>query len=417
MAILFLFLFPVFLSCGGSKSVKEDEPWKDHHLKSIRKFLLKQSAGGHVRSFYIPECDPLSLPTSRVQKRVYAYDAALTSIALTLLGESETSEKILDKLGQRITPEGVVEFSYDVERGFLGRWYARTGSLAWVGYAFLYSGELFMPNKIFSFLKTLQVNTANGFSKDDPRYGLILGGLGNFEGDSFQEGPVEWVSTRHNIEVYYFLKLFIQTLGASDFSTEEPNRMLKEVGSAIMERCWINNPGRFVRGLDKEGIDEELALSDQVIGALFLISQGLENEALRMVGNVRSGFMVEGFSIKKETRNADVLNCQYESKETFSGLKPYLNSGEFQDPPELIWVEGTFLYLMVAQRLGLEENELKASMDRLGKVTDKGGFLYSTRTRKTRPYEFHTWESVAASAWAVLFAMDQSLPIERKIFY
>lgn len=403
--------------CGGGKSFPLSPKVETKPLDPIREFLIRQTVGGHVKGFAVPACDPLSTSSGRPGQRVYVYDSSLAAIALHLLGETGLSGKIVSALGERVSKEGALEFSYDLERGFLGNWYVRTGSVAWAGYASLVEGDLSLPKKIFPFLASLQVNEKNGFAKEDPRSGLLLGGIGTFEEESFQKGKVDWVSTRHNVEAYFFLKKYALELEKLGLPETEPKQMMEEIASSLLGKVWVGPKGGFFRGIHPQGKDPGLEVSDQILGALFLLDRGKKEDAVRVLENVRNAFTMKAETLRKDTEDPGRLNCQYESSETLAGLKPYLESEGFQDPPELIWTEGTSLFILAARRAGLDAKVFEDGMERLRRVTASGGVLFSTRSYAQSPYEFHVWESVSASSWAVIVHLDPSLPENQKILF
>jgi hypothetical protein len=106
-------------------------------------------------------------------------------------------------LGQ-LQPEGSLSFSYDIYNGLPDQVYIRTGSVAWVAYAYsVYMEATADPapalglQKMLSFLLTLDSADA------DLRLGLLKGGYGRYldPGYHYEPGLREWASTEHNIDI------------------------------------------------------------------------------------------------------------------------------------------------------------------------------------------------------------------------
>jgi hypothetical protein len=103
-------------------------------------------------------------------------------------------------------PDGSLSFSYDVYNGLPDQYYIRTGSMAWVCYAYaLYMqmsvdyGPALYLQRMLNFLLTLES------ADPDLRNGLFYGGYGSYEdpGYHYVPGAVLWCSTEHNVGVYF----------------------------------------------------------------------------------------------------------------------------------------------------------------------------------------------------------------------
>jgi len=74
--------------------------------------------------------------------------------------------------------------------------------------------------------------------------------------------------------------------------------------------------------------------------------------------------------------------------------------------PHVVWAEGTWGALLLRARLGEDVSADVASMRALQQVDPAGGYLQVTRGKRSAPFEYHAWPSVAGTAWAVIVQRD-----------
>lgn len=362
-------------------------------------------------SFKLPSCDPLAV--SNLKTRSFTYDVALSAIVFKMLGQDEKADRLLSTIETFITAENGIEFSYDANDGPLGMRYVRTGAVSWLGYALVYADRLKHAQILAEFLLTRRV-----VSQGDSRNGLFRGGFGEIKKETFNDKEIEWISTEHNIDAYFFFRdLGLKLSNTHPQNASRYSAVARDLKDRIVDTLW-NPEGRyFYRGLNMQGLDRETPLDVQTWGALFLTATGHGEKARSALQFARKHFLLKNVSVKKELDDEQKFNCQYECKNTsFIGFKPYLASPEYKRPPDLIWTEGSYGYSLAAKRLGIAEPELESSLNQLESCNLYGGVLQTTETRSPIPYEFHAWESTASTSWSLIDSLESSLPEHRKLW-
>jgi hypothetical protein len=380
-------------------------------LDSRIKYLESQVINDSMVSFKIPPCDPLS--KTNLKTRSYSYDAALAAILFKMLARFERSAGILSKLEEFISPSNGIDFSYDANNGALGIRYVRSGAVAWLGYSLVYSNRLKSAQILADFLLTRRVSIPG-----DPRNGLFRGGFGQIKKDRFIDKEIEWISTEHNIDAYFFFRdLGVKLKTFHPQNASYYSRVAKDLKKSILEKLWNTKESFFYRGFNEEGIDKETPLDVQTWGALFLIAIGHEDKARLALKFAKEHFFLNKIIVQKEINNKNKFNCQYECAFfPLLGFKPYLKSPEYKNPPNLIWTEGTYGYSLAAKRLGIEDHELDISQKKLESCNLYGGVLQTTQTQSQIPYEFHSWESTASTVWSLFYSIDSKFPERLKLW-
>lgn len=120
-------------------------------------------------------------------------------------------------------------------------------------------------------------------------------------------------------------------------------------------------------------------------------------------------FLVQNKTILVSS-DKETFNLTYSSDEPISGFKPYAEG--YDNPPQLIWSEGTLGVAALLKVVGRQE-QAQLYIDEMIKLQNcnnsTGGVLYTTETRASLPYEFHTWESVVGCAWLYLTLIDEDV--------
>lgn len=398
--VLLIFLFS---SCTSSQITSS--PAIANSLDDRVGYLNAQVNNGSIISFKIPPCDPLS--TSNLKTRSFSYDVALAAIAFEMLGSHKKSADLLSKIEGFISSESGIDFSFDAINGALGIRYVRSGAAAWLGYALVYSDRLTHAQILAEFMMTRRVSIPG-----DVREGLFRGGFGEIKKDRFIEKEIEWISTEHNIDTYFFFRDLGVKLKKYDLqSAAKYSQVAQELKRLIIQKFWNPNEEHFYRGMSLAGIDKETPLDVQTWGSLFLIAIGEEDKARSALKFAKKNFFVNQIVVQKELKDKNRLNCQYECLSSpFMGFKPYLDSPEYRSPPDLIWTEGTYGYSLAAKRLSMNDPELESSQQKLESCNLYGGVLQVTETRNAIPYEFHTWESTASTVWSLFNSIEPKLP-------
>jgi hypothetical protein len=372
---------------------------------------------GLVRSFWVPQDDPdygfegqgptppgdQSSPGYRIEQRSWIYDDALAALAFTKDGETERAASILQMLQYLQNPDGSLPFSLDVYRGRIAENYIRSGALAWVGeaaveYDRVTNSDRFQPlaRGIADCLLSLQVSGANGYSRDDPRYNSILGGRGWYDSSYlYHDQPVDWVSTEHNVDAYFFLRDLGKETGSERYLDAAA-----QVRDGLLTNLWNSDQHRFNQGVSPSGPDLGQALDLGTWGGLFLNAIGEKRKARQSLDFARS-FHLDGKAISQSS-DPESYNQTYSSPGPISGFQPYLSGPEYPFAPATAWPEGTWGAILLKKRLGYNIHDDVASMERLQNADPRGGFVQVTEGRRSLPYEFHVWPAVAGTAWGAL---------------
>ncbi|WP_344129986.1 hypothetical protein [Luedemannella flava] len=368
-----------------------------------------------VRSFTIPFNDPAYGYAGgavrggfRPEQRSWIYDDALAVFAFTATGQRDRAGGILRQLADLQQGDGALAFSYDVRRGQPFDQYIRSGALAWVGSAALAyeesTGDLAhrsLAVGVGEYLLRQQVSPTNGFDPSDQRFGSVLGGYGRYdENFVFVAGPIAWASTEHNIDAYFLLRDLGYLTGDDRYA-----QAASMVRQSLLTHHWNSAEERFNQGVSGAGPDTADALDLGSWGGLFLLAVGERTKAERSAQYV-GRFRVTGADIRRSS-DPGSFNETYTSAGPIDGYQPYGRG--YDDPPRVVWAEGTLGAALLRLRLGHDISADLQSMRRLQAADPAGGFVQVTQGRAAPPYEFHVWPSVAGTAWAVLLTRDPGL--------
>jgi len=359
--------------------------------------------------------------------RSIIYDDALAVIAFTMNKEYKSASQILTAMNRLLRKDGGLWFGYNVnndwpsENDYEGST-DRAGATAWVGYSAVYYLQtrlsedpsfldtnheaktiLKLAKSLGDYLLKMQINKSS-----DLRNGLITGGKNSYSlmlknnivTEIFRETEIDWISSEHNIDAYFFLR---------DLAVITKNEAYNKSASSIkksMLRVWSVKDKQYYRGIKPGYIDTALALDCATWGAVFSLSAGKSEYAAQSLGTIE----------KLYSSSAAALN----GKSTVQGYKPYADKEIYEETdiavtkyyfPELegstwdrisgVWVEGSmgaaFAYLKTGNR-GKTAGILK---NMLSLQSKSGGFIYFTREI---PHEFSTYVSVASTAWFIMIA-------------
>lgn len=381
------------------------------------------------------EIDPGEPVYKYIYGRSIIYDDALAVIAFTMNGDYRSASQILLALKRVQRKDGGMWFGYNLnndwpsEKDYEGS-VDRTGATAWVGYSAVYylkqrtaadasylkTGKegkaiLQMAESIGDYMLKLQIQKSG-----DLRDGLITGGKNSFTlevkgknvNEIFKESRIDWISSEHNIDAYFFLR----DLGAIT-GRDKYTRAADAVKGAMM-KVWSDRHKQYYRGIKPGYVDEALALDCATWGAVFSLSAG------------KDGYAQQSLSALEKLYSSSYTPVK--GGETVRGYKPYSDKDIYEEVdssvarfyfPDLkkptwdsidgVWVEGTmgaaFAYLKAGNRDRAAEI-LKNVLPLQGK---NGGFIYFTREI---PHEFSTFTSTASTAWFIMVAAsleDQSV--------
>lgn len=404
---------------------KAEEPLQDKalewiHSQMVPNLLVPSPSPDRrnlVVSYEIPQTDP---SYSYIYSRSFIYDDAVTAVALLLYDQQSNAGDILEALSRLVNDDGSLFFSYNTHNSWPNQGdhqgaIIRSGALAWVGYATVCylnqrlteSPEDSKRSPRVSLLMEKSIAMADYIlsqmveNRGDKRYGLVKGGYGLYElkydpvqmevMQRFIDQPVEWCSTEHNIDSYFFLR----DLGRLT-KEEKFLNAADRIRRSILSKLWDDDLGQFIQGIKAYGnLDKNLALDCTYWGSLFLYALGEENKA----------------KICLET------GSKYKNHSGI-GFRPYLGTKVYEDPevnafffpsdPEkawdsldIDWFEGT---------LGMTAGYLKNSLlDQATSLIEDLNKFYLEKQKDSLPYstyslpfQFNTYPSAASTSWYLI---------------
>ena len=352
-------------------------------------------------------------PVTPVHKKSFVYDAALGAIALAIAEDWSTAATILQALARVQRDDGSFWFAYNVENTWpeendhdMG--IVRAGATAWAGYGFAFYLEhvpatnepramrarerfLAAARRAGDYLLTLRSQAEDG------RRGLIQGGRGIVRlvatktgqvEETYEDRPIQWISTEHNISSYFFLQSLSRLTGDPRYRDASHT-----IAAALIRELWQEDLGQFAQGfLETGSLDRAMALDCASWGALFLLAAGEPEKAARAVE-----------SAHRRYRNVDG---------GIAGHRPYAGTPVYDDPdvqrlllpdaPEArwddltyVWSEGSLGLALASLRLNQVE-QAQAIVDEMRRLDVDGGIRYGTREL---PYQFSESPSIGGTAW------------------
>lgn len=305
---------------------------------------------GLLVGFNIPADDPLSF----LRGRSWTYDNAVGAIALLLQGQAESAREVLVSLQGLMAPDGSLKASYQVDSsGAYGP--VRTGHMAWVGYAMaLYQTQTgdksfqASAEKIGAYLKTLQLSS-----------GSLKGG-----------SDVNWVSTEHNIDAYFFYRELYRATRKSAYKSTA-----SQIERSLLRNHWTgsSSSGHFLQGIN----DPTPALDANSWGAIFLAAIGKKSQANTALTYVENTF-----------KNTQTVNGT-----PVTGYSP-------DAAKRTVWVEGTAGVSAAYVRVG-KAAQGQSILDAVASLEFlSGAFPYaSPRYVNSDGDTFSDLESVASTGW------------------
>lgn len=373
-------------------AARADDP--DGTVAALAWLAARQDAAGPSglpRSFTIPPDDP----DAGLATLSFTYDAGLAAIAFTAAGEHRRAARVLEGLEALQATDGSLPFAYDTAAGVVASPLRRSGAIAWAGYAAVRYEQETGDDRFRAFaegvadhLLSLQVTVANGASPADPRLGSVRGGP-----------DVTWASTEHNVDAFFLLRDLSRLEGSEAYAPAAA-----AVGTSLLEHHWDAWRGRFFQGVTTGWPDPTRALDLSSWGGLFLLAAGRADLAW-VARTTLEEFRVEGAAVVRST-DPDRWNTVFAAPGPFAGYKPYLPDPGVEGAPHVVWAEGTWGALLLRARLGQDVGGDVASMVSLQRADPAGGYLQVTQGRRSPPFEYHVWPSVAGTAWAVIVLRD-----------
>ncbi len=359
--------------------------------------------------------------------RSIIYDDALAVIAFTMNKDYKSASQVLMALKRLLRKDGGLWFGYNVnndwpsEKDYEGST-ERTGATAWVGYSALFYLQarlaedpeftetnreakeiLKLAKSLGDYLLKMQVRKSG-----DLRNGLITGGKNSYSlelrnktvNEIFKDTSIEWISTEHNIDAYFFLR---------DLGILTKDEKFIQSASSIkksMLRVWSEQDKQYYRGIKPKFIDTALALDCASWGAIFSLSAGKPDYAAQSLETIEKLYLSSAESPYLKT--------------TVNGYKPYVDKEIYEETgteitkyyfPELngstwdkisgVWVEGSMGAALAYLKTGNRGKALEILKNMIPLQSKSGGFIYFTREI---PHEFSTYISVASTAWFIMIA-------------
>lgn len=351
-----------------------------------------------------------------------------------------------------LQPLNSLSFSYDVFYGAIDQAYIRTGSMAWVCYAYCvymalsldYSAALNLQAMI-NFLLTLQS------SANDLTNGLFFLGYGSYVDPGYQyiPGLQKPVSTEHQVDIYFafmraaaVLPVAATQLSKTGQITPAEAQLLQNTGTQVgavaatvsanvLSKLYIppagNTPGHFAQGVTGSVLDTSEALDASGNWAVLLAdAAGRDDIALQCVEFFYANFLVSNQTIQLSNASGS-WNEAYQQTTPFSGFRTYNDSpGGYSGSPSSVWQEGTWGTILALLRLysipglaayfqGLGTSldnaltTLVTSQRTVRATTGDGSLIAYSSADRGLPWEFEVWPMFAPTAWFWLVALQPGL--------
>jgi beta propeller repeat protein len=322
--------------------------------------------------------------------RGFTYDQALTLIAHTMLSQQAKAEELgryvsnFQNGGQLSTTiPGSFGFSFNGQ-GFWGEKdnfydmnYLRGGANGWLGYGYLFYSRRYgdmqfveVMNRIGDYILGQQI-----LDPSDSRYGLFKGGYGRWFENLFFDQDITWVSTEHNIDIYFFLRDLGQLTGDGRYSDAAT------LQKKNMDKLWDNEKGRLNQGVN----DPADALDAASWGAMYWIAVGDLDKAMRSLQYADDAYRNTVTVSNTVTANPKI---------TLWGYKPYTGTVDEFDwsGVDLVWSEGSLGVAMANLKLGhalldrcdpqghvyiQKAKDIVTEMEKLQALDPEGGLFYA----------------------------------------
>ena len=383
-----------------------------------------------VISYNIPEEDP-AYPY--LMGRSYIYDAALAAIAFAMTDRYREAEDVLLAIGRQVRADGSVWFGVNLhnewpsEKGHGGAT-VRSGASAWAGYSATFylrkrvRGEpgfhsqnrigkriLFASEKIARHLLSLQIT-----DRDDPRYGLVTGGMGTYDLKAGADGKVSsqytdesigWVSAEHNIDAYFLFRDLALLTGGQRYA-----RGAELIVEGLL-RMWDDDKRQLIQGIKENGRrDTVLPLDTASWGSILLRQAGELEKADLTVTTGLERFQIDESGLFRPYSEDPVYLDKEVARAYFA--TPDLTWNQL----DINWPEGS---LGMATALIKGGQELKArqvinATEDFSVDAAAGVLRYASMEV---PHQFSTYPSVASTAWLVIAIENLLDPQDRALFW
>ena len=383
-----------------------------------------------VISYDIPEEDP-AYPY--LKGRSYIYDAALAAIAFAMTDRYREAEDVLLALGRQVRSDGSVWFGVNLHNEWPseeahGGATIRSGASAWAGYAATFylrkraadtpdfhtqerigARILSVAETIARHLLSLQIT-----DREDPRYGLVTGGMGSYELKTEADGEVSsqytgeaigWVSAEHNIDAYFLFRDLALLTGSARY----------ERGAAMVVEgllsMWDAEQRQLIQGIKESGRrDTVLPLDTASWGSILLRQAGELEKAEQTLEAGLERFQIDKSGLFRPYAEDPVYLNKEVSRTYFSD--PDLTWNQL----DINWPEGSLgmaTALIKAGREAKARQIIKASEEF---AVDAAGGVLRYASQEV-PHQFSTYPSVASTAWLVIAVENLLDPQDRALFW
>ncbi|ENT4111101.1 phage tail protein [Salmonella enterica] len=375
------------LNTDGTFSFKRSWPG----VKSFK--LFRTSNNGLVTVWEDPLCiRSYRMPadagdeTVRVMKdRCYTYDQAVSTIALTAQGHSETDRFIRGccAIVGSGGAEGSVPFFVNRMSAQTSSQYYRTGNAAWVAYALAFylwkypAGSQAGParEKLIQCAEWLEQFRIT--DTGDARIGLYTSGSGRYvNGVFFPDFGADWCTAEHQFDLWFLFEL----MGRLGFAGYTQKSSL--LANRIMAALWVEDEGRFRAGLRADGPDNASPLDCSSWGGLF-------------VANIDTAKARQCFAY---------LERFWYATHDATGYTPYHPGLGYPNKKRGVWVEGSAGVAMLSRRLG-DDDVAQDILARLAPLRTRYGYIDSCDYPDND--DMPPWPSSCNTAWMILACNPQ----------
>jgi hypothetical protein len=359
---------------------------------------------------------PAGTPPGPLHRKSFAYDAALAAIAFTSAGDWAAATRILQALARVQRDDGTFWFSYAVDVAWPAEadhemGIVRAGASAWVGQAFAFylerrpAGDARVQRERALLLAAARrlADGLLGLRVSDPSAarGLVRGGRalvrlevepgGIGVREVYDDRPVQWISTEHNLTTWFFLTALHGLTGEPRYAAAA-----REIREGLLDRLWQEDLGQFAQGVLEDGrLDRQRALDCASWGALFLLAAGERDRAARAAHTADRGYQSADGGVAGHRPYLD--RPVYDDPEVQRRLLPEAPAARWEGVP-FVWTEGSLGVALALARLG-ETGRARAIVTEVLKLRAGGGIRLASRAM---PYEFAADPSVAGTAWHVI---------------
>lgn len=336
---------------------------------------------GCARSYLVAAGEP-GYGTNFVHQ-TYAYDQAVTLLAMIAAGEREAAAQLARGLLLLQTKSGAEAGGFIFSGQQLSPEYGdaayRTGAHCFCVYALVAYVQAWPGDTGQNFTGAITAGLAWLDRYMGPN-GLYLGGLGTYPpGGGFEPNtPISWASSEHNFDAWHLWDLAYRTFANSSYLTKANN-----LKAAIMATLWREDLGRFLQGMGPGNVpDYGDPLDCHSWGAMFLAAIGDQVRASAIMTDAALApfkFTINGLT----------------------GYAPaYAADPAYPDATATIWSEGTYGVALAFLAIG-DRPRWHLTMQQMmaGQEAD-GSYRYCQP--RNAPYEWTNSKAVIGGAWSIM---------------